>query len=118
LERDWEKLRKWIIKRRLEGMPVSTICTQAKISRKVFYFWWNRYQAQGWKGLEEKPKGRPIGPAPDDFLKKKVIKLRTRYEWGPKKIAGCLRHKGFDIDNNLAYRIICESRLKPPNIYA
>ncbi len=114
MERDWNKLRKWIIRRRLEGISVCSICVQAKISRKVFYFWWNRYQTQGWNGIEEKPRGRPKGPDLDVVLKKKVIKLRERYEWGPKKIAGTLSHKGFTIDNNQAYRIIKEAGLNHP----
>lgn len=66
------------------------------------------------KGLEEKPKGRPISPEPDDFVKNKVIKLRRRYEWGPKKIAGMLKRKGYAIDHNQAYRIICEAGLNNP----
>lgn len=32
MERDWDKLRKWIVRRRLEGIPVTAICAQAKIS--------------------------------------------------------------------------------------
>jgi transposase len=99
MERDWEKLRKWIIRRRLEGMRVSAICAQAKISRKVFYFWWNPYQAEGWNGLQEKQRGRPLGPGLNDALRKKVVKLRERYDWGPKKIAGHLCHRGFSIDH-------------------
>src|SRR4030042_391681 len=114
MKRDWERLRKWIIRRRLEGMPVSLICAHAKISRKVFYFWWNRYQAEGWNGLNEKQRGRPKGPELNAALKKKVIKLRERYEWGPKKIAGTLSHKGFPIDNNQAYRIIKDAGLNHP----
>jgi putative transposase len=114
MERDWERLRKWIIRRRLEGMPVSLICAHAKISRKVFYFWWNRYQAEGWNGLNEKQRGRPRGPELNASLKRKVIKLRERYEWGPKKIAGTLSHKGFLIDNNQAYRIIKDAGLNHP----
>jgi transposase len=80
----------------------------------MFYRWWNRYQAQGWSGLEEKPKGRPAGPKTDDFIKEKVIKLRKRYEWGPNKIAGTLRLKGYDVDHNEAYRIICKAGLNHP----
>jgi len=114
MERDWEKLRKWIIRRRLEGMRVSEICGQAKISRKVFYFWWNRYETKGWAGLQEKQRGRPQGPEINGDLKKKVVKLRERYDWGPKKIAGHLCHKGFIIDHNQAYRVICESGLNHP----
>jgi transposase len=71
-----------MIKQRLQGMPVSSLCTQAKVSRKVFYFWWNRYQTQGWSGLQEKSKGRPCGPDVDDILRKKIVKLRLRYGWG------------------------------------
>jgi len=80
----------------------------------MFYRWWNRYQAEGKEGLKEKTRGRPKGLDIDDSLKRKVIKLRQRYEWGPKKIAGSLRLKGCDIDNNQAYRIICEAGLNHP----
>ena len=55
-----------------------------------------------------------LGPLTDDFIKEKVIKLRKRYEWGPKKIAGSLRLKGIDVDHNEAYRIICEAGLNHP----
>jgi transposase InsO family protein len=95
-------------------MLVTTICAQARISRKVFYYWWNRYQAEGWKGLEEKQRGRPEGPELDEALKLKVVKLRKRYGWGPNKIAGCLNHKGFCTDHNQVYLIICEAGLNHP----
>jgi putative transposase len=114
MERDWEKLRKWIIRRRLEGISVTAICAQAKISRKVFYFWWNRYQAEGWNGLQEKQRGRPPGPILDASVRKKVVKLRERYGWGPNKIAGLLSHKGFSIDHNQVYHVICEAGLNHP----
>jgi transposase len=90
LDRDWEKLKIWMIKKKLEGQPVTDICSQIRVDRKVFYRWWNRYQTSGWSGLKEKPRGRPFGPDVDKVLKTKIIKLRARYEWGPKKIAGYL----------------------------
>src|SRR3989337_1131916 len=108
MERDWEKLRKWIVRRRLEGMSVSSICAQAKTSRKVFYFWWNRYQAEGWSGLQEKQRGRPCGPELEASLKGKIVKLRRRYEWGPNKIAGYLGHKGYIVDHHQVYSVICD----------
>ena len=95
-------------------MAVCDICVQAKISRKVFYFWWNRYQAKGWSGLQEKQRGRPNGPELDDALRKKVVNLRERYGWGPNKIAGYLCHKGFIIDHNQVYRVIIEAGLNRP----
>ena len=114
MDKDWRKLRIWIIKKRLEGKQVTDICSEAQIDRKMFYRWWNRYQTQGWSGLEEKARGRPNGPKPDDLLKDKVIKLRKRYEWGPKKIAAYLSHKGYTVDNNQAYKIICQAGLNHP----
>jgi len=114
LERDSDKLRRWIIRRRLEGQPVTSICTQARISRKMIYYWWNRYQTQGWEGLHEKPKGRPCGPGLDRPLKKKIIKLRKRYEWGPNKIAGYLGHRGFAVNHHKVYSVICEAGLNHP----
>jgi transposase InsO family protein len=79
-----------------------------------FYRWWNRCQPLGWSGLQEKPKGRPFGPQIKTSLTTKIIKLRTRYEWGPKKIAGYLSHRGFEVDNNQAYKIICQAGLNNP----
>jgi transposase InsO family protein len=114
LDRDSDQLRAWIIKKRLQGWSVTKICTSTRISRDMFYRWWNRYQTEGDNGLKEKARGRPKASQLEDSLKKKVIKLRERYEWGPKKIAGSLRLKGYEIDNNQAYRIICQAGLNHP----
>jgi len=114
MDRDWGKLKKWMIKQRLEGKSVTAICLEAQVDRKMFYRWWKRYQTQGWIGLEEKPRGRPRCSGLDDFLKEKVIKLRRRYEWGPSKIAGCLNRKGCAVDHNQVYKIICAAGLNHP----
>ena len=114
MDRDLDRLRRWIIRKRLEGQSVTAICVQAQVSRRMFYYWWSRYQAEGWKGLEERPKGRPYGPGLDDSLKEKVVKLRKRYGWGPNKIAGYLGHRGFTIDHHKVYSVICEAGLNQP----
>ncbi len=56
----------------------------------------------------------PKRPELDGALKKRVVKLRERYGWGPNKIAGHLSHKGFTIDHNQAYHLICEAGLNHP----
>jgi len=114
LDGDWEKLKVWMVKKRIEGIAVTDICVQARVDRKTFYRWWNRYQTLGWSGLQQKSKGRPFGPQIKTSLKTKVIKLRTRYEWDPKKIAGYLSHRGFEVDSNQAYKIICQAGLNNP----
>ncbi len=114
MDQDLERLKAWIIKKRLQGWSVTEICVSTRISRDMFYRWWNRYLSEGEEGLKEKARGRPKGADIEDSLKGKVIKLRKRYEWGPKKIAGYLKLKGYNIDNNEAYRIICEAGLNHP----
>jgi transposase len=114
MDRDLDQLKAWIVRKRVQGCSVTEICTSAKISRDMFYRWWNRYQAEGKDGFKEKSKGRPKTMIIDDYLRKKVIKLRERYEWGPKKIAGCLKHKGYLLDHNQIYIIICEAGLNHP----
>ena len=97
MDRDLDQLKVWMIKKRLQGWSVTDICASTRISRDLFYRWWNRYQAEGEAGLKEKIKGRPKGLDVEDSLKRKVIKLRLRYEWGPKKIACCLSRKGYTL---------------------
>jgi len=103
-----------MIKKRLEGRPVTAICSEAQVDRKMFYRWWSRYQAQGWEGLEERKRGRPRGPGIDCSLKGMIIRLRKRYEWGPNKIAGYLGHRGFAVDHHKVYSVICEAGLNHP----
>lgn len=114
MDRDLDQLKAWIIRKKQQGWSVTEICTTAKISRDMFYRWWTRYQAEGKDGFKEKSKGRPKTMIIDDCLRKKVIKLRERYEWGPKKIAGCLKRKGYFIDHNQIYIIICDAGLNRP----
>ena len=114
MDRDQRQLKEWIVRKRLQGCSISDICAQARISRDMFYRWWNRCQTEGKPGLEEKPKGRPRSSFVDDPVKIKIVKLRKRYGWGPNKIAGHLNHKGFCIDHNKVYHVICDADLNHP----
>jgi len=114
VERDWDRLKRWIVKRRLEGWSVAEICVQAQISRDMFYRWWNRYRAEGWVGLGRKPKGRPKGSEINAQLRRKIVMLRKRYEWGPNKIEGYLKQGGFNVPHNRIYWVICEEGLNNP----
>jgi putative transposase len=114
MERDLDKLKEWIVKKRLQGCSVTEICASAQISRDMFYRWWNRYGEDGEEGLKGRARGRPRGLDVDDSLKKRVIRLRARYEWGPSKIAACLRRRGCVIDHNKTYRVIRQAGLNHP----
>jgi transposase InsO family protein len=114
VERDWDRLKRWIIKRRLQGWPVTEICAHAQISRDAFYRWWNRYQTEGLDSLKERPRGRHRGTVVSSELRRKIVRLRKRYEWGPKKIEGYLKQGGFNVPHNRIYRVICEEGLNNP----
>lgn len=114
MERDWDRLRGWIVRKRLQGWTVNEICVEAQICRDTFYRWWNRFQVEGWVGLREKSKGRPRGPEVDGELRRKIVRLRKRYGWGPNKIAGYLSHEGFQANHNVVYRVLCEEDLNNP----
>jgi transposase InsO family protein len=114
MERDWDRLKIWIVRKKLQGCLVTEICNSARISRDMFYRWWSRYQAEGWKGLEERPKGRPCGSGLDRSLREEIVRLRKRYEWGPNKIAGYLGYRGLTVDHHKVYSVIREAGLNHP----
>ena len=107
-------LKGWIIRKRLPRRSVTEICTYAKISRDMFYRWWNRYRTEGKNGFKEKPKGRPKTASIDDSLKQKVVKLRQRCDWGPNKIAGHLNPQRLHHRPQPSLPIIREAGLNHP----
>jgi transposase InsO family protein len=115
VERDIEKLKRWMISKREKGWPVTTICTHARISRDMFYRWWNRYQAEGNAGLSPRLK-RPhtIHYKVTPHLAQRIITLRNKYRWGPDKIAGYLRLKGTPLSHTTVYEVICAAGLNNP----
>ncbi len=114
MERDWDRLRRWVVRKRLQGWSVTEICAEARISRDMFYRWWNRYQTEGWISLSERPRGRPKRPKVSSELRRKIVRLRKRYGWGPNKIAGYVSRKGGEADHNIVYKVICEEGLNNP----
>jgi putative transposase len=106
--------RKWIVRKKLQGWDVNEICSHARISRFTFYYHWNSYQQNGWKGLEIKSrKPQNVHKTPESVVNN-VLKLRKEHEWGPNKIEGYLKNKGVQIGHNTIYRIICNAGLNNP----
>lgn len=118
MQRDINRLRRWCIKRKLEGWKVTEICEHARIPRPTFYVWWNKYQDDGWESLEPRSR-RPltIHRTPQETIDE-VIRLRKQYNWGPNKIEGYIRqHRPAGIapiGHNTIYRIISNAGLNNP----
>jgi len=112
--RDVVKLRRWCIRRRGEGVPVSEICTAAQIPRRTFYNWLNHYRQDGLEGLEPRSKRPHIIHRVPSQIMEKVISIRQETNWCPHKIAGHLRIQGISISHMTIYRILCQSNLNKP----
>jgi len=70
---------------------VTEACRRAGISRTAFYRWKARFRAEGISGLSDRtrrPHGHPR-TTPAEVVAKIVV-LRSRYGWGPLRIAGFL----------------------------
>lgn len=62
-------------------LNVSALCREAGVSRKVFYYWVNRYKEDGFDGLEERSRRPHSSPnkAPVE-VEDRVIELRKKLE--------------------------------------
>lgn len=114
MERDIDRLRKWCIRRKLDGWKVTDICSHARIPRPTFYVWWVKYRQDGFNGLEPKSRRPNVIHRTDDSIIVRIVELRKQYNWGPSKIAGYLARNGISISHNTAYRVICKAGLDNP----
>ncbi len=78
------------MRKRGAGVSVSEICTTARIPRRTFYNWLDRYREHGLEGLHARSK------APHGFhrvspgIVETVTSLRREKGWGPQLITGYL----------------------------
>jgi transposase InsO family protein len=112
--RDVLKLRRWCIRRRGEGVPISEICTSAQIPRRTFYNWWNRYRLHGLEGLEPRPtKPHTIHRVNSAIIERATV-LRREKGWGPQLIAGYLGTQNIKVGSTTIYRILRREGLNHP----
>jgi putative transposase len=70
-----------------KSQSFSRICEQFGVSRRVGYKWWHRYEEGGFDGLKElsrRPKKSPGQVT--EVWKQRVVELRLKHRWGPKKL--------------------------------
>jgi transposase InsO family protein len=94
------------------GMTVSAACTAFKVSRRWYYRWWPRWEAQGHKGLLDRS-SRP-GRSPQRLSldqEAHIAELRQRMGWGPDVIGAWL-----GIPPSTVHRAIRRLRLQAPKV--
>jgi putative transposase len=115
MQLDVEKLRRWCIRRKLQGWKVAEICHHARISRTSFYRYWNRYEKHGFDGLKTRSRRPHTIHRKDDTIVQKVPEIRTQEQYCPQRIAGILKRQGLlTIGHMTVYRILCRHGLNKP----
>ncbi len=86
---------------------VSLTCSKYGISRTLYYRWFNRFKANGIKGLEPIKKDFvPVNKTPI-HIAETVITLIKRYpSYGPREIKYLLEELGHDISESAVYNIM------------
>jgi len=111
-----ENQRFWIVKRRMQGASVVFVCRRMGISRDTFYYYWNRFQREGWRGLGPKShRPKTVYRTPQETVNL-ICKLRETKGWGPARIEGYLRENPAvkPVGHNTIYRIIKQAGLNSP----
>jgi transposase InsO family protein len=109
-----ERRKRWLVRRRLEGWKVVTLCGHVGVHRGTFYRWWSRFQDAGWKGLERRSRRPRTIHRTAQVVVDRVLELRGRYRWGPCKIEGFLKRRGVRLGHNTVHRILCRAGLNKP----
>ena len=108
-KRDLEKIRRWCIRRRIDGWKVTEICKHVHISRMSFYRYWKRYKEQGFDGLKDHSRRPHTIYRKDKKIEQKIVQLRKKYHYCPHKIQGTLANQyNIKIGHMTIYRILCK----------
>ena len=113
-KRDIVRLRRWCIRRRGEGAPVSQICASAQIPRRTFYNWLSRYRLYGLEGLKPRSRAPYTVHRVNPIIVERAMALRREKGWGPQLIAGYLETQGVKVGSMTVYRILCREGLNNP----
>lgn len=73
------------------GMTVTAACLAARVSRRFYYRWLPRWQAQRTEGLIDRSSRPRTSPTRlDAFVEATIVALRERTGWGPDRLARLL----------------------------
>lgn len=81
----------FVLRAKEPGACMAQLCREFGISRQNGYKWLKRFEKEGIEGLRERsrrPLSSPVATSGEMVLK--VIELRGRYGWGPKKLRDVL----------------------------
>jgi putative transposase len=115
--RDKLRLRRWCIRKLLEGADVENIRLVAKVSRRTLYNWLERFQRNGWVGLSDTSRRPRTIHYLDANVVEKVIQLRQQHGWCGEAISAHLRRRSVQVSNGSVYKVL-HSHALPVKTYA
>ena len=115
--RDKTKLRRWCVRRLLEGEDVETIRLTAKVSRRTLYYWLERFQQNGGEGLLDASRKPHTIHRLNPSAVESVIQLRQQHGWCGEAISARLRREGIEVSKGSVYKIL-HSHALPVKAYA
>jgi len=104
--RDKLRLRRWCVRRLLEGADVENIRLVAKVSRRTLYNWLERFQRNGWVGLSDASRRPRTIHYLEANVVEKVIQLRQQHGWCGEAISAHLRRRSVQVSNGSVYKIL------------
>lgn len=91
-----------------EREPLSQLCREFGISRRIGYKWANRYRDGGVEALAERSRRPFRSPTRTALeLEARVVALRKAYpDWGARKLAVLLGRQGIELPSSTVHRIL------------
>ena len=112
MNRDIKRLRRWCIRRRIDGWRVTKICGHGRVPRSTFYVWWNKYLDEGLDGLEPKSRRPKTIHRTEEDIIQRIIEVRVSTGWNEKAIAAKLeREEGIKVGHSTVYHILSKKDL-------
>jgi transposase InsO family protein len=105
-QRDKLKLRRWCVRRIIDGWPITKVADHAQTPERTVYAWWNRFQWNGWVGLSDASR-RPhtIHRLPTETVQK-VLEVRRTHGWCSEAIEAYLKSHGIQVSHGSIYTIL------------
>ena len=87
-----------IVEYEYEDESMAELCRKYGVSRKTGYKWLSRWLEEGPAGLDDRSRAPQTHPnqVPVERIEK-ILQLRDRYRWGPKKILALLEREAPDV---------------------
>ena len=110
-QRDKLKLRRWCVRRIIDGWAVSKVADHAQTPQRTVYAWWNRFQWNGCVGLTDASR-RPhrIHRLPEETIQK-VLEVRRREDWCSETIAAYLQRQKIQVSSGSVHNILKQNQL-------